>query len=392
MRVFTIYCIVFILLFFSGCQEKMNPVIECKYEIKINPEQAKDSILFSDLFEKVSYIRIPTDDNFLIGRIDKLIVSDGYIFMLDRKLSCSVFCIDKNGNKVFEIHRVGRGPGEYVYLKDVAFDSQRKELLLFCYVRQKVIYFDLKGNYLREKRVPCGVTSIQPLKNGGLVLFCDYDSEVRMKKNTFYPNIVVVDSCMKIIKKGAFFRGFVNDGVVWTSMPDFSCFNDVVSLKPDHCNTIYYMNGSDIDPTWKLNFGKHNIDDVYWDKVVEGGMTVEKLEEFCRIKELYESLHFYENADLIYFAYRCNMSLSHVFYYKSSGKIIQARKLVNDLDYFAGFVPKTLKDDQFYGVISANDVCCFRESFKYGEGNFNYLDSVKISDNPVLVIYSIKKK
>lgn len=391
MRILIIGNVVFICLLFLSCQERINTMVECKYEIKIDPEQAQDSILFSDLFEKVSYIRIPTDDDFLIGRIDKLIVSDRHIFMLDRKLSRSVFCIDKGGNKVFEIHRVGRGPGEYVDLRDIAFDSERKELLLFCYVRQKVIYFDLNGNYLREKRIPCGASSIQPLKNGGLVLFCDYNSKVRMKKNTFYPNIVIVDDDMKIVKKGAFFEGFVNNGIVWTSMPEFSCFNNVVSLKPDHCNNIYHMKESEIDAIWRLNFGKHNVGDVYWMKVTEKGMTVEKLEEFCRIKELYESIHFYENIDLIYFAYRCNMSLSHVFYQKNSGKTIQAKRLINDLDYFIEFTPKILKDNQFYGVISANDVCHFRENSKYNRESFNYLDSIKISDNPIIVIYNIKE-
>lgn len=89
MRKFIIGCFVYI--FFLGCQEKADTVVECKYEIKVDLERVKDSILFSDLFEKVSYVRIPTDDNFLIGRIDKLVVSDDYIFMLNNNPKLPIY-------------------------------------------------------------------------------------------------------------------------------------------------------------------------------------------------------------------------------------------------------------------------------------------------------------
>lgn len=379
------------LLFTIGCTGQLNTTAVCENEIKIDPEQILDSVPFSEIFKKISYIKIQTDDNFLVGRIDKLVVGDDRVFMLDRKLSRAVFCVDTNGKKVFEIHRIGRGPGEFMDLRDMAYDFRRKEILLFCYVRQMIISFDLQGNYLRERKMPFEAIGFQPLENGGFALSCDYNPEKKLKKEGYYPNIILTDSNMNVIAQDAYFKGEIDKSVVWSTRPDFSCFGKIAGIMPDHCNTIYRIHGDSITPAWKLDFGTCNIDGRYWEKTMMKGMTLEKLEEYCQAEGICQGMYYMENEKALYFAYRYKSRLYHAFYSKETGRLIATGKLVNDLNRFGGFVPQDLHRGRFYGHISAGTVYDYREKLKERKVMpDSILETTEMSDNPILVVYSLK--
>lgn len=377
------------LLIIGGCTSKIDDVV-CERQITIDPKEALDSILFSEVFEKISYTKITTDDNFLVGRIDKLVISDEYIFILDRDLSRSVFCIDKSGNKVFEIHRLGKGPGEYVDLRDIAYDFRQKELLLFCGVRQRVIWFDLQGNYLREKKIPFWIVGIQSLQDKGLALFCDYNPENKLKKDNYYPNVIVVDSNMNVLTQNAYFDVIVDKGVVWSSRPDFSCLGNTVGIMPDHSNTIYHIENNNIT-SWKVDFGKYNINEEYWEQAANKKMSLKQLEEYCRVQGICKCIYYMENEKIIYFAYRYKGNHYHVFYSKETGRLIQTKKLVNDMNRFGKFSPKNLDRTQFYSYVSAGMVYDSRDKLKESKAMpEDILQTIEMSDNPILVSYTIK--
>lgn len=379
----------FYFLLVVGCTSNRNDRI-CERQITIDPEQALDSILFSEIFDEIVYTKITTDDNFLIGRIDKLVISDEYIFILDRNLSRSVFCIDKSGNKVFEIHRLGKGPGEFADLRDIAYDFRRKELLVFCGVRQRVIWFDLQGNYLREKKIPFWIVGIQSLQDNGLALFCDYNPENKLKEGDRYPNVIVVDSNMNVVTQNAYFDVIVDKGVVWSSRPDFSCFGNTAGIMPDHSNTIYHIENNNIT-SWKVDFGKYNVNERYWEQAANKKMSLKQLEEYCHVEGICKCIYYMENEKMVYFAYRYKGNNYHAFYSKVTGCLIQTRRLINDLNRFGQFFPKTLDGAQFYSYISAGIVCDSRDKLKESKAiPENILQTIEISDNPIIITYTVK--
>lgn len=389
MRILIIGNVVFIFLLFVGCQQRMDTEVKCKYEIKIDPEQAQDSILFSDLFERISYIRIPTDDDFLIGRIDKLIVSDRHIFMLDRKLSRSVFCIDKSGNKVFEIHRPGKGPGEYIDLRDIAFDSLKQEILLFCAASRKIIRFDLSGKFLREKKIPVWAVGIHPVDKG-MVVYCDYNMNKDWKNRGYYPNLVLLDSMMNVIDCHAYFQGNVDKSFVWSSRPDFCSIDNKAGVMPDHTNVIYHVSTEHITPVWSIDFGKYNIDDRYWKHAAGKNMSLKKWIEYCRVEGVCECVYYMENEGIIYFMYSHKGEYYHVFYFKENGRLLHSKKVVNDFNRFGGLKIQTLHKGNFYGNVGAGIIYENRDRLKEFVSE-DILENLEMSDNPIIINYVIKK-
>ena len=56
------------------------------------PLQQDDNIVkLSTIIDSIYYLPLETDDRYLIGNIDKLIVTDGFFYVIDKDISPSIF-------------------------------------------------------------------------------------------------------------------------------------------------------------------------------------------------------------------------------------------------------------------------------------------------------------
>jgi thioredoxin-related protein len=80
-------------------------------------EEKSDIMLSSDIVNSVTFIPLETNDNFIIGSIDKILKIDGLYYFLDRKTK-TIFIYDETGKSIKKIAHIGYGPGEYVSIND----------------------------------------------------------------------------------------------------------------------------------------------------------------------------------------------------------------------------------------------------------------------------------
>ena len=81
--------------------------------------------------------------------IDKILISQGNIFILDKLLE-SVICFDQSGKFRYRIQKVGHGPGEYQELEAIWIKPEKAELWLQSFWPPKIMVYDYAGNLLRE--------------------------------------------------------------------------------------------------------------------------------------------------------------------------------------------------------------------------------------------------
>lgn len=55
----------------------------------------ESNIKLSSLVDSIYYIPLETKDEFLIGNIDKLIVTDKEIYVLDKNITTATYCFDQ---------------------------------------------------------------------------------------------------------------------------------------------------------------------------------------------------------------------------------------------------------------------------------------------------------
>lgn len=386
--------VLFILLLLLSCSCKDISVEQVTLEkkITINPNKTRYDVPFSDLFSKIEYLPIPTEDEFLVGRINKLVVTDDLFFVADNEVTHSVFCFDRKGEIVFCLNKKGAGPQEYAQITDIAYDTEKKELIIYCALTHKLIFYNSNGMFIREERTPFNAFRIQPLGNQ-YVFYCDYDINPDFKTKNKFPNLILTEEEKKgkIFSSSNFFKGPLNHYVLASSEPQFSRLEDTLIIKPDHSDIIYHIIKNEIYPAYQLDFGIYGIKEDYWKKAAEKGMTPQKLTDYCNEKKICKTMFFLEGDKYIYFAYNRNNKRYAVLYSKASEKIVQTETMINDMDGVSLFVPLTIHKDKLYCLLHSEDVCSWRDQGLFEEFEPNPLwETKKELDNPILTIFSLK--
>jgi hypothetical protein len=292
--------------------------------IMIDPLEAED-IDYSRVFSSVEYISIPTDSNFLIGEIDKMYVSDNHVILMDKYLSKSVFIFEKQTKEKVHLHKQGNGPGEYVSLSDFYYDAVQRAVAIHCGIRRKLLFYNLQGILIKEQPVRYFTTRIIPLADK-YVLFSDYLWNRETERNKICPNIILMENTGKILSSANFFKRNLDRAVVWSSIPDFSQWEEkLVSIKPDHSNIIYHVTADSIFPAYKLDFGTYTLDNRYWKETEKTGATLEKVNDYSKDIGLCETLRMLEDKDYLFFKYKFKGKVNSFFYSKKTGEKMNIR-------------------------------------------------------------------
>ena len=106
---------------------------------------------FDSVITDISFIKLETNDSCLIGKIDQVLYTDRYIYVMDIEIANAVYCFDKQGRFVRRIGKVGNGPGEYPRLCQMALTADGKQLVIYDWAYYH--YYDLEGNRIKDEFV-----------------------------------------------------------------------------------------------------------------------------------------------------------------------------------------------------------------------------------------------
>lgn len=100
------------------------------------------------IFEGFHHVILETTDDNLIAGIDKVEISDDRIYVFDERVGNACFIFDRDGRYIGKIHKVGRGPGEYVD----AGDMQVHDGLIYLLDRatHSIKVYSETGDFVKE--------------------------------------------------------------------------------------------------------------------------------------------------------------------------------------------------------------------------------------------------
>lgn len=157
-NLFTLYCniVTVIILFINiGCQAPQNKVstgehiISDSTLIQINVDPGgEESYAFDSLIDDISYIKLETNSDCLIGNVHQILCSKDYIFIMDVFVANAVYCFDKQGRFIRRIGKIGQGPGEYTQIFKMCLTNDQKQIVLYDWKR--LHYYDLNGKHIKD--------------------------------------------------------------------------------------------------------------------------------------------------------------------------------------------------------------------------------------------------
>ncbi len=209
----------FLILIIIGisCKTKSESVnFKETITININDEPIKKT---SDIFEKITYLPLETNDNVLIGNIG-LIKKNNNTYLVYDESSELLFLYDSKGKYINKIDNKGKGPGEFIEISD--FDIIKNKVVLLVN-RHKLIKYNLNGEFLNESRIP---------------FFCDhfiFNNEnlwILSEGNDKKKYVFLLNSSFKVLKDFFPHNNLCDKINFWPMHPIFMYKNDIFCYIP----------------------------------------------------------------------------------------------------------------------------------------------------------------
>ncbi|MDR1593633.1 MAG: 6-bladed beta-propeller [Prevotellaceae bacterium] len=381
----------------SGCKQNKKNTVNTDYiTIAIDPPKALNEVNMSDIFSKVDYIPLETNDECLIGRIEQILVYKDRLYLLDRFQTKSVFCYSKDGKFLYQIDKKGQGPGEYIDIDNISIDHDNDRLLL--YFNHNVLEYDLNGNYVKTHHFDIWAHQFTYIGNNCAAFYGGYTTNREYEKENMTPNLFITENYKKVIHTDLYFRSTRNISALIGLFSNFSNdYSGTVSFLSSYNDTVYHLTPNAVKRAYYIDFGKMKKSKSYYTLLSSPTATIEAVNDnndYCNIRTMTET------RTCLFIEYWHRRIFHWVFYYKDTGKIIDvchdysndesgAFPMWDDIHNICCVVPIWTDGHSFYGYIDAYIIAEKKESVTDPEVK-KKIENLSEYDNPVIVVMTPK--
>lgn len=386
-------------LIMAGC-EKKPAIAESQFieepvaVIKPVPNQNYEQYDLSDVLDSVKFVRLELSRESLIGNIDKVIVFQDRIYVLDRQTN-SLFAFTMNGQYISKISSVGNGPGEYIQLDFFDIDYENSQIILTDLMGYWIFRYDLEGNYISRQKIPFWIEGVTSMPNQGFAVYANHRGNTHKFKNEF--NLFYLDSAMQISKAYFPYNSaiFNNPRISFATSQTgtFYTYNkDRYFFSPfkDH---VYQVTKDGLRPKYRFDFGEKTFDEKYLSRKSE-------LKNYMEKGDFFQLANILENDDFVIFSfYQASVRIGYMgFYSKHSKKIICSPGFTVKGDSFHGN-NITAYDSWIVAAFNPADLLSWSASIdkkkssldsEYAKLKKSIAEKVTMEDNQVLMFYKLR--
>ena len=396
--------LIIITCFFYSCNESSRllhitdrQIGEEKNVISIIPE--KDDLKqfdFTPYLDSIKYVKLELTDESLIGTIDKLIIYNERIYILD-KLTSGLFVFNIDGSFVYKIARIGQGPGEYTMIDFFDIDIENKHIVLTDLMTYWIMRYDLDGKFLFKKKIPVWCEGVSVLPNKGIVLYANFRNNSNKLAQEY--NLIYLDSAMNY--KQAYFpynSKYINQKIPTSFGGQFFTYENHLNFSFPGGSVVYQITGDSLFSKYQFDFSKDMLP-------VENPANSEQLNEYLA-KGNYNGFltPIIENDQLLLFTMRTNIDMPllmayYVFCFKNSGTIVSSFFLNIENEFYMN-IPLTCYKNWIVSEIQSYSLIEWKNSFKkeklssvhrFTKERLAIAENLSEEDNPVLMFYKLKQ-
>lgn len=356
--------------------------------IRIPSDLSESGINLDEIMDSMYYIRLETDTNVLIGDIDKLLFCDDIIVVVERIKRQSILLFSRQGKFIGRLGIQGRGPGEYLNFTDVAIDPRKKQIVVLDDRGEKLMYYDLNGNFINDQRLLYFVNNIAVLNDGSYLI------GQRKNLNRHLPSVsdytlLFAEPDLNISGKSlssAYRDQFPKNQL--SSNHNFNAKKNGVWFNPLFTDTIYEISGKNvIHAKYCLDMGNKNITTMFNDQTT----TDDVFDMFNTQKYFYFKGKAFETDNYVYFEINANQC----YYSKRKNKLYYGSFWKYQNAYLSSHLieaarPETSDDHFFVAVLQPYSFMPNLRYKKFSSDLDPILADLKVEDNPLLFFYSLK--
>ena len=372
-------------------------------EINLSMLNSDNLLQLSSLYDSISYVKLETTSECLIGSIKKIIPFANQYFIFDEEYS-NIFIFDAKGKFIKRIGEKGTGPNEYVKIDDICFDQIKKRLFVLNNTRNMIQVYDNSGLVLYNITLPFKTSEIEYLSGNRILCYNDFKANNELNKDGEYPLITLIDADNgKELSSYTYFSHKIQSQEVTLPFSATSTNGTSVSVFNTLTSTISVFHENGEIKEFMLNFGTEDSQarEKYISKLHEKQLNANDICSGCNHQPDYtiitsvfkEKEYFYISAvnfikQKQYFI-RYNLNTSNCIYAKS-GTI---NPFVNDIDNGKILlIPNSIENGRVYGCINALSLCYHAENndSTNSESLKHIIKHTKEEDNPIIFIAKLK--
>lgn len=207
----------------------------------------------SELVDSIKLIFLDSSDECILGLIDKILITENNIYIVNVSKGKEVVIFDNNGRFVNRIKQ-GQGPGEINNFGGLYFDKNTKQLIV--HNNYNLNFYTPEGRFIKEENVPFAFQEFISTKNGYIFYqqFSFVNKHLKAHENS---SIIITDKSFNIKSSALTINNKTPMGINGNYMLPFK---DEIIIKKTFCDTIYSLNESNkLYAKYILNLGKNEI-------------------------------------------------------------------------------------------------------------------------------------
>ena len=158
-----------LLILIFACQSRSGDLPT----VGINPNNA-NKVTLEEAFPEYRLVNISLPDSAYFGNIEQIKTNDKYLFLLDPFQSKTVTILDKNGDFVNQLNRVGQGPGEYASPYAFAVDRYTDQLLVYDREKFEILAYTIPNlEYVRSYRMNAYLMNFEVISESEVLMVRD---------------------------------------------------------------------------------------------------------------------------------------------------------------------------------------------------------------------------
>lgn len=389
----------FFILNFS-CQEKFTfdsyqSNKERLKSIQIDDLSYQKEVNYDSILYNLKKFTLESNEDLFIGSVDKVILSDGILYIMDKNISHSIFSYDISGKFIFKISDLGEGPEQYRELRDFTVSESSSFLSVLDFAGRNILRYDkMSGEFLGKERLSNNVYygAIETSSNQfsiGHIQNCDLFGNC--KNLTLLNNNYEVDTSFFNIPKNL--RNFaLKPNQVFSRNKNNVYYTELLN------DTIYQIDFSNkqMMAIFSVDFQEYSMPDNF--KYSSNNSDADNLIKYYL--EENKTLGFnkyYVGDSLLYFNFG-KPNLRYVFYNYYSEKGVSFDRHLTNNPYLAGEIVGVY-NDKFISVISNEILLKLKMNFytpdslivreKYLEF-YNHVKNIDQGSGPMIVFFSVK--
>lgn len=215
--------------------------------ITVNLENYQ-GVPYDSLIDEISFIRLETNEQCLIGDASQIVCTDSLIFISDRRVSKSIFCFDRQGKFRYKVGAVGQGPGEYAgYYCYITLSPDKEYLVVMDW--GKIIYYDYTGKFIKEIMIPQNhaLRSIEFIDNNLAGFEFSGNPEIEGK-----PMVSVYNKQKELVHSA--FPTIETESFILSPSYPLRKFGNELYFNFPYSDTFYKVTNDAVSKAYKINF------------------------------------------------------------------------------------------------------------------------------------------